>query len=331
MYKIEYYGWKGCCAVANELERALNNYKKSMDTNRKGDAACYDSFFKYCEVEGLAGYPLKKLFLEYISMHSIVEACRKYVEESKKTKTVQAINRYLIAMDKFYVNYIKKQGIICAELESGCHRKEVTNDVVNSMNEKLGNRKIAVPMKPDEIEAMEEVIKTLNSESHYQYGQIVRYRLMLEYGFKSEVLLDLKLEQFDEETLSLNLEYDEDTRFRVFLDEKLGNMVKRYCEMNCKKDRELLFTNSDGTKIVSSRIMDELRKRAKDSFNIAGFSPIATGLTGVQKLLERGMTIAEIKMLTGFGIEKINDVAEYMLMTQDIEKVINEKISKNDC
>ena len=179
--------------MANELERALNNYKKNMDANRKGDAACYDSFFKYCEEEGLSKYPLKKLFVEYISMHSIVEACRTYVEGSKKAKTVQAINRYLIAMDKFYVNYIKKQGIICDELEVGCHRKEVINDVVNSMNEKLGSRKIAVPMKLDEIEAMEEVIKTLNRESHYQYGQIVRYRLMLAYGFKSEVLLDLRL------------------------------------------------------------------------------------------------------------------------------------------
>lgn len=88
-------------------------------------------------------------------------------------------------MDKFYVNYIKKQGIICDEFEAGCHRKEV--------------------------------IKTLNCESHYQYGQIVRYRLMLEYGFKSEVLFDLRLEQFDEETLSLNLEYDEDTHFKHML------------------------------------------------------------------------------------------------------------------
>lgn len=229
-------------------------------------------------------------------------------------------------MDKFYVNYIKKQGIICDELEAGCHRKEVINDVVNSMNEKLGSRKVVVPMKPDEIEAMEEVIKTLNCESHYQYGQIVRYRLMLEYGFKSEVLLDLRLEQFDEETLSLNLEYDEDTHFKLFLDEELGNMLKRYCEMNSKKDRKLLFTNANGTKIVSSRIMDELRKRAKESFNIVGFSSMATGLTGVQKLLEKGMTSAEIKMITGFTIQKIDDVAQYMLMAQDIEKVINKKL-----
>lgn len=42
-----------------------------------------------------------------MSMHSIVEACRKYVEESKKAKTVQVINRYLIAVDKIYVNYIR--------------------------------------------------------------------------------------------------------------------------------------------------------------------------------------------------------------------------------
>ena len=105
-------------------------------------------------------------------------------------------------------------------------------------------------------------------------------------------------------------------------------MVKRYCEMNSKKNRKWLFTNSNGKKIASPYIMDEVRKRAKENFNIAGFSPMATGLTGVQKLLEKGMTIAEIKMLTGFGIQKIDDVAEYMLMAQDIEKVINEKLSE---
>ncbi len=54
---------------------------------------------------------------------------------------------------------------------------------------------------------------------------------------------------------------------------------------------------------------------------------MAVGLTGVQKLLEKGMTVAEIKMLTGFGINKIEDVAEYMLVNLDIEKVINEKLS----
>ena len=43
-------------------------------------------------------------------MHSIVEACRTYIEGSKKARKKQAIERYLIAMDKFYVNYIKKTG-----------------------------------------------------------------------------------------------------------------------------------------------------------------------------------------------------------------------------
>lgn len=50
--------------------------------------------------------------------------------------------------------------------------------------------------------------------------------------------------RFNEETLSLNLEYDEDTHFKLFLDEELENMLKRYCEMNSKKDRKLLFTNA---------------------------------------------------------------------------------------
>lgn len=40
----------------------------------------------------------------------------------------------------------------------------------------------------------------------------------------------------------------------------------------------------------------------------------------------RRYTSAEIKMITGFTIQKIDDVAQYMLMAQDIEKVINEKL-----
>ena len=49
MYQKKYCGYKGECEMANELERAINNYKKNMDSNRKGDADCYDSFFIYCE------------------------------------------------------------------------------------------------------------------------------------------------------------------------------------------------------------------------------------------------------------------------------------------
>lgn len=40
-------------------------------------------------------------------------------------------------MDKFYVNYIKKQGIICDELEPGCHRKEVIKDEIDEINKAL--------------------------------------------------------------------------------------------------------------------------------------------------------------------------------------------------
>ena len=39
------------------------------------------------------------------------------------------------------------------------------------------------------------------------------------------------------------------------------------------------------------------------------------------------MNVAKIKMLTAFGINKIGDEAEYMLVNLDIEKVIKGKLS----
>lgn len=45
-------------------------------------------------------------------------------------------------------------------------------------------------------------------------------------------------------------------------------------------------------------------------------------------MIEKGLTLQEIKILTKFETQKIEDVSKYLLTDEDAEKVINEKLQK---
>lgn len=63
----------------------------------------------------------------------------------------------------------------------------------------------------------------------------------------------------------------------------------------------------------------------KDGYNI---SNTTLALKGISKLIQKGLTISEIKCLTGFETKKIEDVSNYLMAQYDKETVINEKLKK---
>lgn len=60
--------------------------------------------------------------------------------------------------------------------------------------------------------------------------------------------------------------------------------------------------------------------------DITNFTPTTVALSGVANLIERGLTLGEIKLLTGFETQKIEDVSQYLLTDENVDKVINEKM-----
>ena len=60
--------------------------------------------------------------------------------------------------------------------------------------------------------------------------------------------------------------------------------------------------------------------------NILNFTPTTIALYGVANLIEKGLTLGEIKLLTGFETQKIEDVSQYLLTDEDVDKVINKKL-----
>lgn len=77
--------------------------------------------------------------------------------------------------------------------------------------------------------------------------------------------------------------------------------------------------------MTSDSILGTLKSRL-EKMDITNFTPTTVALSGVANLIERGLTLGEIKLLTGFETQKIEDVSQYLLTDENVDKVINEKM-----
>lgn len=73
--------------------------------------------------------------------------------------------------------------------------------------------------------------------------------------------------------------------------------------------------------------MATVQEKLEESNNI---NTTTLALKGVSKLIQKGLTISEIKYLTGFETKKIEDVSMWLMNQEDVEIVINNKLKCRD-
>lgn len=305
------------------LKQVLEDYYKTIKEGRANYRACYNSFLEYCDKYINVSFSemskaLTKIEIEY--------ACKYYFEKSKKATTIEAIQRYLTAIDQFY-KYIKKRNITWEHLEGGCRNKQIVHDICVSLNDEL-KQKIYLPFDEEKaVKIAEEQIVLLNKDNFFQFGQSVMYRLLNTYGFKEKVIINIKIEDFSKSEGTLLINGEEEQELRIKLDEDILADLVRYCELHKYPNRTYLFTKSNGTQLTPDSIFATLKERMK-KLDVSNFTPTTVALHGVVNLIEKGLTLQEIKILTKFETQKIEDVSKYLLTDEDAEKVINEKLQK---
>lgn len=304
------------------LKQTLDDYFISIKEVRPNYRACYKSFLDYCNI--YSDISLKEMFEKHISLREIKHACKAYFENSKKATSIEAVQRYLTAIDQFY-KYIEKDGIECKALKNGCRRKEVVHDICMSLNDEL-KQNIYLPFdNREEIRIVEEEIGLLNKNKFYQLGQSIIYRLLVSYGFKEKIIINMKIDDLDVSEGTLLLRSDEGYNIRLKLKEDIFNSLLSYCTQNQHSDRVYLFTKSNGAQLTPDSIFGTLKRRIEKR-NISNFTPTTVALQGVANLIEKGLTLREIKILTGFETQKIEDVSQYLLIDESVEETINRKL-----
>lgn len=305
------------------LKQALEDYYKTIKEGRANYQACYNSFLEYCDK--YINVPFSEMS-KALTKIEVEYACKYYFEKSKKATTIEAIQRYLTAIDQFY-KYIKGRDITWEHLEGGCRNKQIVHDICVSLNDEL-KQKIYLPFDEEKaVKTVEEQIALLDKNNFFQFGQSVMYRLLITYGFKEKVIINVKTEDFSKLEGTLLINSEEEQELRIKLDEDILADLVRYCELHKYPDRLYLFTKSNGTQLTPDSIFTTLKERMK-KLDVSNFTPTTVALQGVVNLIEKGLTLQEIKILTKFETQKIEDVSKYLLTDEDAEKVINEKLQK---
>lgn len=307
----------------DSLSKALNDYYKTIKKGNANYQACYNSFREYCN-KNIKYYSLADLS-KTLTKIDIEQACKHYFETSKKATSIEAVQRFLTAIDHF-CKYTKDREIEWKYLQDGCRKKQIVHDICISLNN-ISKQKIYLPFdNEEEIKIVEEQITLLKKENFYQFGQSIIYRLLVTYGFKEKVIINMKVEDFNKEEEKLLLDNEEQGIY-IKLEKDILSDLEKYCKIHKYPERTYLFTKSNGSKLTPDSILATLKEKIK-KFNISNFTPTTIALYGISNLITKGLTIQEIKILTGFEAQKIEDVSKYLLTDEDIEKVINEKLQK---
>ena len=316
--------------ICEMLQEALHTtledfYKTSLfrKYERYNYKPCLAAFEAYC-TKTYPEYSLKELFENAICMDDIIQSGKLYFTTSEKASSKEAIDRFLSAMDFFYKHDLKKMGIQCNCMEDGCRHNEISERIELALGEKL-KKKTYHPITAEEEERVNTLADSLDDTKFYTYGQKIIYRLLLRYGFKPGYVIEMKKADIDLENNTLRVQNGRYEAIYLCVSEELTFMFKKYMDMQPYKESKYLFTTSKGKKLKKNAVFISLQDKivAAGMHNISSI-PIA--LRGVEKLLGEGLLVSEIVRLTGFSVNTIANVADYMLRDVDVSKSINEKI-----
>lgn len=216
-------------------------------------------------------------------------------------------------------------GIECSALEGGCRNNEMIEDIEKCLNTKL-KQEIYCPID-DKIEI--EIIKICNNlkkSDFYKFGQKILCNLLLKYGFKLNLLVNLKKDDVNDIDGIITIR-NKDNVINLSVDKSMVSDIRQYNMVHRYPNREYFFLNTKGNKITSSSALATIQEKLEEVNNI---NTTTLALKGVSKLIQKGLTLSEIKYLTGFETKKIEDVSMWLMNQEDVESVINSKFNLFD-
>ena len=216
-------------------------------------------------------------------------------------------------------------GIECSALESGCRNNEMIEDIEKCLNTKL-KQEIYCPID-DKIEI--EIIKICNNlkkSDFYKFGQKILCNLLLKYGFKLNLLVNLKKDDVNDIDGIITIR-NKDNVINLSVNKSMASDIRQYNMVHRYPNREYFFLNTKGKKITSGSALATIQEKLEEVTNI---NTTTLALKGVSKLIQKGLTLSEIKYLTGFETKKIEDVSMWLMNQEDVESVINNKINLID-
>lgn len=157
-------------------------------------------------------------------------------------------------------------GIECSALEGGCRNNEMIEAIEKCLNTKL-KQEIYCPID-DKIEI--EIIKICNNlkkSDFYKFGQKILCNLLLKYGFKLNLLVNLKKADVNDIDGIITIR-NKDSVINLSVDKSMVSDIRQYNMVHRYPNREYFFLNTKGKKITSSSALATIQEKLEEVNNI---------------------------------------------------------------
>lgn len=147
------------------------------------------------------------------------------------------------------------------------------------------------------------MVEQLKPNKFYPYGQKLIFELLIKYGFKTQIILGISKDAYNPVDRTLVITNKVYGNIILELPDEFVNMFNRYNELQIYKDREYMFTYTDGKQLETNDIFDTLQDKIRIS-EIGKVSAINISLKGVENMINRGLFVSEIQRITGFSAKR---------------------------
>lgn len=311
-----------------EVERFSLEIKESYPDY----SSIYAFFVEHINKTYKKDYELEEFLVSEFSRRDIIEACVFYCENSN-AYSITAIEKFLNALTKFYTGYMKPNRYDNDNLLKYFPFAKLKDDVLEYTNKELIEKQVNPPIEDEDFGIICKYFNSIKNPSVVEREISIISKLFMLYGFKLERIRDLKKGDFDFGTRLLSVEIEEHRRITLELPLTLTLEIEAYlmCPECCNKiDITPMFLKRNNTKIDPGFFSHHYTKLKKlDEIEGNRITTTGLGKYGIIKMLEAGVNVPVIKLITGMEDDVISDCTKKVYGLNDyahINRYINSRI-----
>lgn len=207
-----------------------------------------------------------RLLKNDITRQDLIDGAKFYVMENRNVISQKGVNNFLISISKF-VEFLSNEGIENIALTRILPFKNLAQSIIDELESEgkhLEPPEEDPPINDQEFIFIVEYLKTVDLTKYNSAEYCVMTKLLLFLGLKYSRLAALKLTDFNTDTNTLDVIYDEknNRHYTVHLPNMLSKQLKQYIKLRSEKNfnSALLFVNRNGNETTNSFLSEFLNK-----------------------------------------------------------------------
>lgn len=292
--------------MINGFEQEILEFSNIIKDSTPDYAAMYGYLIQYLNNKyANEEISVNNFLTKEFTMRDIIKSCVWYLEHSN-ARSVTAIQKYLNAMTKLYVSFLKPKGYDNRNFDEIIPFSQLQSDVKEALSKKKLQEKISFPAIIDsDCKVIFDYFKHNKRPSFVRSQISIIFKLLMTFGFKFRRIKYIRVQDFNFNQKCLFIEIDDGEMLSLDLPSALAIEIKEYIDNPQRPvDSYYMFLNTEGHTISPdflSYYFSEAKKMCKNADKNGLNRFTATGLAkyAICNMIKQGMNPSIIKLITG--------------------------------